>query len=100
MQQNTPQVEFATAPLSTGPRLYYAEQGDRKGEAIIFLHGYSDSWYSFSRVFPLLSPEYHAFALDERGHGESERPECCYGIDDFAADVDAFMEAVGIEEAT
>jgi non-heme chloroperoxidase len=51
-------------------------------------------------VLPLLSPEYHAFALTQRGHGDSERPECCYAPDDFAADVDAFMEAVGIEEAT
>jgi non-heme chloroperoxidase len=51
-------------------------------------------------VLPLLSPVYHAFALDERGHGESDKPECCYTVDDFAADVDAFMDAVGIEEAT
>jgi non-heme chloroperoxidase len=48
----------------------------------------------------LLSPEYHAFALTQRGHGDSDKPQCCYTPDDFAADVDAFMDAVGIEEAT
>jgi non-heme chloroperoxidase len=48
----------------------------------------------------LLSPEYRAVAFDQRGHGNSERPECCYTVDDFAADVDAFMEAVGIEVPT
>jgi len=100
MQQVTHQPRFVTTRLAAGPRLRYAEQGDRTGEAIIFLHGYTDSWYSFSRVLPMLSPEYHAFAIDERGHGESERPECCYTVDDFAADVDASMDAVGIEEAT
>src|ERR687891_1662783 len=94
-------VEFAMTPqLATGVRLHYAERGDPTGEAIIFLHGYSDSWYSFSRALPLLSPEYHAFALTERGHGDSDKPECCYTLDDFAADVDAFMDAVGVEEAT
>ena len=93
-------VQFATTHLSTGPRLHYAERGDREEEAIIFLHGYSDSWYSFSRVLPLLSPEYHAFALTQRGHGDSDKPECCYTPDDFAADVDAIMDVVGIEEAT
>ena len=68
-------IEFATTPLlSTGVRLHYAERGDRGGEAIIFLHGYSDSWFSFSRVLPLLSPSYHAFALTERGHGDSDKP--------------------------
>jgi non-heme chloroperoxidase len=93
-------VEFATSHLSTGPRLHYAEQGDPTGEAIVFLHGYSDSWFSFSRVLPLLSAEYHAFALTQRGQGDSDKPECCYTVEDFAADVDAFMEAVGIAEAT
>lgn len=93
-------VQFATTPLSTGPRLHYAEQGDPGGEAIVFLHGYSDSWFSFSRVLPLLAPSYHAFAPTQRGHGDSDKPECCYTPEDFAADVDAFMDAVGVEEAT
>src|SRR5215212_1609778 len=93
-------VQFSTTQLATGVTLHYAEKGDLTGEAIIFLHGYSDSWFSFSRVLPLLSSEYHAFALTQRGHGDSDKPECCYTPDDFAADIDAFMDAVGIEEAT
>jgi non-heme chloroperoxidase len=94
-------IQFATTtPLSTGVRLHHAERGDPRGEAIIFLHGYSDSWFSFSRVLPLLSPEYHAFALTQRGQGDSDKPDCCYTPNDFAADVDAFMDAVGIDEAT
>jgi non-heme chloroperoxidase len=99
MQQQN-ELKFATTPLSTGVRLHYAERGNPSGEAIVFLHGYSDSWFSFSRVLPLLSPSYHAFALTQRGHGDSDKPQCCYTPDDFAADVDAFMEALGIEEAT
>src|SRR5687767_6774188 len=93
-------VRFDTTQLATGPRLHYAEQGDPTGEAIIFLQGYSDSWFSFSRALPLLSPEYHAFALTRRGHGDSDKPECCYTPNDFAADVDAFMDTVDIDEAT
>jgi non-heme chloroperoxidase len=93
-------VQFATTQLATGVTLHYAERGDPTGEAIIFLHGYSDSWFSFSRVLPLLSPEYHAFALTERGHGDSDKPQCCYTVDDFATDVDAFMDALSIEEGT
>jgi non-heme chloroperoxidase len=93
-------VQFATTHLSTGVRLHYAEQRGPTGEAIIFLHGYSDSWFSFSRVLPLLSPSYHAFAPTQRGHGDSDKPQCCYTLEDFAADVDAFMDAVGVEEAT
>jgi non-heme chloroperoxidase len=93
-------VQFTTMRLSTSLRMHCAEQGNPTGEAIIFLHAYVDSWFSFSRMLPLLSPAYHAFAPDQRGHGDSEKPECCYAADDYAADVDAFMEAVGVERAT
>jgi pimeloyl-ACP methyl ester carboxylesterase len=93
-------VELATTRLSTGLRVHYAEQGDREGEAIVFLHAYVDSWFSYSRVLPLLSPSYHAFALDQRGHGDTDKPKCCYTADDYSADVDAFMEAAGIEKVT
>src|ERR671915_1561026 len=93
-------IRLARTSLTTGPTLHYAQQGHRSGEPIIFLHGYSDSWFSFSRVLPLLSSEYHAFALTQRGHGDSDKPQCCYTPEDFAADVDAFMDAVGIDEAT
>lgn len=97
-QQN--ELKFATADLATSVRLHYAEQGDPSSEAIIFLHGYSDSWFSFSRVLPLLLSEYHAFALTQRGHGDSDKPEAGYTPEDYAADVDAFMDTVGIERAT
>jgi non-heme chloroperoxidase len=97
--QQPSDVHFTMVSLSTGVTLHYAERGDRKGGAIVFLHA-TDSWFAFSRVLALLSPSYHAFAPDERGHGDSDKPDCCYTVDDFSADVDAFMDEVGIEEAT
>ena len=93
-------TRFATARLGTGPSLRYAERGDMEGEAVVFLHAYADSWFSYARVLPLLPHRYRALAPDQRGHGDSDKPGCCYAADDFAADVDAFMDAVGIEGAT
>lgn len=93
-------VRFATTRLSTGLRMHYAERGNPTGEPVVFLHAYVDSWFSYSRVLPLLSAEYHAFVPDQRGHGDSDKPECCYVADDYAADVDAFMDAVRVEKAT
>ena len=69
MVQQPSDVHFATVSFSTDVTLHYAERGDRKGEAILFLHAYTDSWFAFSRVLALLSSSYHAFAPDERGHG-------------------------------
>ena len=100
MQQEVPQLRFATTRLASGPRLHYAEQGDPVGEPIVFLPAYTDSWFSYSRVLPLLPPRYQAYAVDQRGHGDSDRPACCYTVEDFAADVVAFLDAVGVERAT
>lgn len=88
------------AQLSTGVRLGYLEQGDPAGPVVILLHGYGDTRRSFGRVLPLLPRALHVFALDQRGHGDSERPIGGYAMHDLAADVVAFMDAQGIARAT
>lgn len=93
------ELKFATVRLSTGPRIHYVERGDPEGQSIVFLHAYADSWFSYSRALPLLSREYRAIVPDQRGHGDSDKPESGYTADDYAADVAAFMEAVGVERA-
>jgi rifampin ADP-ribosylating transferase len=40
-----------------------------------------------------------AFAFDQRGHGDATRPVDGYGLRDFADDVGAFMDAVGLDAA-
>jgi non-heme chloroperoxidase len=100
MHQSGRRPRFATTRLATGPQVHYAEQGDLGGEVILFLPAYADSWFSYSLVLPLLPARDHAYALDQRGHGDSERPACCYTVDDFAADAVAFLDATGIERAT
>jgi pimeloyl-ACP methyl ester carboxylesterase len=88
--------------LSTGVRMHYVEKGrnDNRGKVVIFLHGYTDSWRSFERNLPLLSDKFHAYALDQRGHGDSSKPACCYRAQDFSDDLAAFMDALRIRKAT
>lgn len=93
------EIQLREVTLPSGVRLQYAETGRPDGEPIILLHGYTDSWYSYSRVLPLLAPRYRAISLSQRGHGDSDRPGSYTG-EDYAADVDALMEALGIERAT
>jgi non-heme chloroperoxidase len=88
--------KFRHASLSGGPRLHYAEYGDSAGRPIVLLHGWPDSWFSYSRLVPLLPGNFRAFVLDQRGFGESERPARGYGMDEFAADVVRFLDAVGV----
>jgi pimeloyl-ACP methyl ester carboxylesterase len=93
-------VRFAHIDLDTGVRLRYAEAGDPAGEPIIMLHGYSDSWYSFSPIIPLLGSRYRLLALDQRGHGASGQPASGYAMSGLARDVLAFMDELDIRRAT
>ena len=93
-------LRFSNVQLKTGIRLHYAEQGDRSGQVIVMLHGFTDSWFSYSRVLPFIDPKYHVYVLDQRGHGNSDRPRQGYTPRHFAEDVLAFMESKGLKEVT
>jgi len=80
--------------------LHFAESGKSEGQPVVFLHGWPDSWFSFSRVLSALPDDIRALAIDQRGFGESDRPEHGYAIRDLAQDVVAFLDALGIERAT
>ena len=67
---------------------------------MIMLHGFTDSWFSFSPVLPLLDNKYRVYVLDQRGHGDSSRPMGGYAMEQFAADVIAFMDAMNLKQAT
>ena len=43
-------VRLTRVRVSTGVELQVAERGPRDGEPVLFLHGYTDSWRSYSRV--------------------------------------------------
>jgi pimeloyl-ACP methyl ester carboxylesterase len=99
VMQRAEQFRLARTPIATGTVLQYAEQGDSQGEPVVLLHGWPDSWFSFSRVLSSLPATHHAYAIDQRGFGDSERPACCYAIDDLAADVVAFLDGVAVDRA-
>src|ERR1044071_5450020 len=44
--------------------------------------------------------KYRVYSLDQRGHGESDRPVGGYAMQQFAGDVVAFMDAMNIKQAT
>jgi non-heme chloroperoxidase len=93
-------VQFSNVLLRTGVRLRYAYQGEPGGEPIILLHGFTDSWVSYSTVLPLLDRKYRVYILDQRGHGDSDRPASGYALQQFADDVVAFMDVMSINQAT
>jgi non-heme chloroperoxidase len=85
--------------LSTGVTLPYVEQGDPSGIPLVLLHGYSDSSLSYDLLLPHLPDSIHAYAYTQRGHGDADKPAAGYRPEDYAADVAAFLDAMGIGAA-
>jgi pimeloyl-ACP methyl ester carboxylesterase len=100
-----------TAKLPTGITMSYVEAGDADGEAVIMIHGITDTCRSFFPTIEALVEEgtdLHLYALDVRGHGGSSMPtgascaaapERCFALADLAADVVAFMDRKSIAKA-
>jgi non-heme chloroperoxidase len=93
------QFETASVVLPSHVRLNYVHGGAPHGSMVLMLHGLTDSSFSFSRVLPLLPSDVRFVALDQRGHGNSDRPVRGYSIDDFATDALQVMDALHVFEA-
>ena len=81
-------------------RIHYREKGNGP-EAILFIHGDIASWRWWEEVMGLLpEEEYHSYAPDSRGCGLTDKPRHGHSIEQFAEDVDAFADALNLEEFT
>ncbi|HEY7295434.1 MAG TPA: alpha/beta hydrolase, partial [Dehalococcoidia bacterium] len=75
-------------------RLHYVEW-DGDGPPALLLHPtgfHARIWGPYVRR---LQPRFHCFALDARGHGDSDKPGS-YGWPDFQSDLLGFMHALGL----
>jgi rifampin ADP-ribosylating transferase len=85
--------------LATGVSVPFVSAGPAAGVPVVLLHAWGESWRSFDRLLPLLPDAIHAVAMDLRGHGDADKPAAGYSLAEVAADVAAFMDAVGIPSA-
>lgn len=87
---------------SAGVRLQYYLAGE--GEALVLLHGFSGSaqtaWINTGNFAALAAAGFQVIALDQRGHGKSEKPHDPdeYGIR-MADDVGRLLDHLGIAQA-
>src|SRR6266849_9030785 len=64
---------------------------------ILLLHGLASAAHIWDLVAPLLAGRgYVVTALDQRGHGESDKPDTGYDFATIIADDTAVVEALGI----
>ncbi|HWI01921.1 MAG TPA: alpha/beta hydrolase, partial [Propionibacteriaceae bacterium] len=85
--------------LATGVTVPYLEQGDPQSAAVLLLHAWVESSACFDRLLQEVPPTLRVFAMDQRGHGDADKPANGYALVNFADDIEAFMDAVGLPSA-
>src|SRR5947199_3555161 len=88
-----------TVHLASGVRLAYSRHGDPSGVPVVLLHAGGESLGCFDRLLPFLSATMHVLAMDQRGHGDSDKRARGYALMDLADDVEAFMDAMDLKAA-
>ena len=85
--------------LPNGQHLAYIDMGDRQGPPVVLIHGYTDNARDWVPLIPYLSKKFRLIVVDIRGHGRSDKPECCYARIDFAYDIRLLLDALHIDKA-
>jgi 2-(acetamidomethylene)succinate hydrolase len=77
--------------------LHYWEWSGDPVATIVCLHPSSHYGRIWEWVAQRLAPDYRVLAPDQRGHGDSGRPASGTAAEDYAADVEALAEQLGLE---
>ena len=85
-----------------GLNLQYHEWGEsRTRHALILLHGYGETSGIWQECAVELAREYRVIALDQRGHGGSQRAgDHNYSRTSQVEDLEAFVESLGLRTVT
>jgi 2-(acetamidomethylene)succinate hydrolase len=82
--------------LSAGLDIHYFHRSGT-GPTLIFLHpssGYGRMWQETTAYLPA---EYNVYALDQRGHGDSSRPDGEYSAEELSRDLKLFIDKLGLQ---
>ena len=90
-----PQDSYIDLPGAPPIRLHYRDWGGAD-RPLILLHGLASSCRIWDFTAPLLAERFHPFALDQRGHGLSDKPGS-YTYAEVTGDLAAFIEALALE---
>ena len=91
-------VSHEFVDVSTGVRLHVAVAGPADGEPVVLIHGWPQHWYMWRRVVPgLVEAGYRCVMPDLRGLGWSDAPDSSYSKPEFADDMLALLDALGLD---
>jgi pimeloyl-ACP methyl ester carboxylesterase len=99
-QSNQPTADGMVA--ARGLQLHYREWSSMASSAsaspvpLVLLHGLASTAHIWDLVAPLLADEHRVVALDQRGHGLSDKPDDGYAFASIVADDIAALDALQV----
>ena len=78
-----------------GNSLHYRDWGGN-GQPVVLVHGLASNCRIWDLVAPILASEFRVVALDQRGHGQSFKPDEGYDFAMVVSDLDGVIEALGL----
>jgi len=78
-------------------RLHFRDWGG-SGQPVILLHGLASNSHWWDLVAPILSKDFRVVALDQRGHGQSDKPDEGYDFATVSDDLESFRSELGLEK--
>jgi pimeloyl-ACP methyl ester carboxylesterase len=80
-------------------QIHVAVAGPSGGPPVVLLHGWPENWWMWHKVIPVLAAQgRRVYAMDLRGAGWSEVTASGYDKEQFATDVLATVDALGVEK--
>jgi 2-hydroxy-6-oxonona-2,4-dienedioate hydrolase len=80
-----------------GQKIHYVEAGS--GPEVILLHGLGGDSTNWQFTIPALAANFHVYAPDQLGFGESDKPLINYRVATLVDFLDAFCRKLGISKA-
>lgn len=85
---------------ASGWEIYYETGGDPTRPPLLMILGLSHRLAHWGKLPGLLAKHLHVITFDCRGMGRSEKRDEPYTIDDEMKDIEAVLEAMGVERAS
>ncbi|MFC1864814.1 alpha/beta fold hydrolase [Chloroflexota bacterium] len=79
-----------------GLNLHYLDWGGHSERPLVLLHGLTSNAHSWDFFARSMCQDFHIYALDQRGHGDSEHAQDGYWVVLFTSDVYEFTRALGL----
>lgn len=77
-------------------RMHYRDWGG-SGDLVVLLHGLASNCRFWDLAAPLLTRNFTVLALDQRGHGSTDKPDSGYDFATIADDLLGFLQVIGVE---